>query len=192
MTSFEPVFALANEVDLYTTWIPLILGRFGLKTAVELPKGDGRMRKGAHLYVSLPFPFQDRDIVVSIVGVDMLEKDQVAILINNLVGVVPEAGGVTRVSVSMGGLFVEPCDNGLQGGCIFEVDPKMVTVPEFLVNFAIYTFVPSLWQILNTRLTTLGKPGCKYQERMNTDKDGFYSFIRHRLTVYEKNKKSAK
>eukprot|EP01124_Arcella_intermedia_P035405 TRINITY_DN9005_c0_g1_i3.p1 TRINITY_DN9005_c0_g1~~TRINITY_DN9005_c0_g1_i3.p1 ORF type:complete len:197 (+),score=63.06 TRINITY_DN9005_c0_g1_i3:14-604(+) len=39
-TELEPCFALMNEVDLYTTWVPLVLGKFGLKSAVDLSSSE--------------------------------------------------------------------------------------------------------------------------------------------------------
>ena len=73
-----PVFnllAVLMEVDLYTTWIPTVMG-VGLKDLQMLEDID-RFNKVVHVEVAIPWPIANRDCNLIGYGVDLLDQGRV-------------------------------------------------------------------------------------------------------------------
>lgn len=69
------ILAVLMEVDLYTTWIPTIMG-IGLKD-LELLEDVDRFKKVVHAEVAIPWPLANRDCNLIGYGVDLLDQGRV-------------------------------------------------------------------------------------------------------------------
>lgn len=73
-----PVFnilAVLMEVDLYLTWVPIVMG-MGMKS-IDLLADMDRFRKLVHADVALPWPIANRDANLFGYGVDLLDQGRV-------------------------------------------------------------------------------------------------------------------
>jgi len=179
-----PVAVLANEVDLYTQWIPLVLGYFGLKKSINMSdESDGRMKKKIQLLGQLPFPLTNRDVTIQAALYDTLEKNDFCITTRDISDILPKHPDYVRVKIISGG-FYGNIDNGdLSGGAYFIFDPIMRSIPNFLVNLGINIFAPSLFQYVVTKLQTLENTPeqTEFWERIKKDREGFYAQMKNRL-----------
>lgn len=69
------ILAVLMEVDLYTTWIPTIMG-MGLKD-LELLEDVDRFKKVVHAECAIPWPLANRDVNMIGYGVDLLDQGRV-------------------------------------------------------------------------------------------------------------------
>lgn len=128
------VLTLINESDLLPTLIPINI-------QVTKLKQISKFRQLLHIRLKLPWPFDDRDLVIVSRGVDLLKDGHVIIVGYSVhswddVEIPPVASGCTRLDVHLFGSLITPISKEKTSITAFSsFDLKMNTLPPTLLNF---------------------------------------------------------
>ncbi|KAF4736279.1 hypothetical protein FOZ63_010765, partial [Perkinsus olseni] len=188
------LMALLSEVDFYKDWIPSykFLGIRESKK-VAAPKATQML---LHIVAALPWPFDNRDLVISVDGIDCIgpyeDPRQIVILLKSESGssyepYVPAsempgpAGGSTACDVlGDSGATLTPLGDGktfLQ--VVMHIDPHICFVPDWLIDIAARSFCYLMLTQVRSAVEIVKKP-C-YQERMRDPNNAFYMYTRRRI-----------
>lgn len=198
-----PVFnmlALLYEVDLFHLWLPFFAG-IGLKS-VEMVAEASPTRRIYHGIISLPWPFQNRDVIVAVEGVDAMNATdpirQIIILCDSnpaaffpaeCLSQIPSVSpGCTRMELKDAAVVLTPAEvlpeEAQRGsaGCLYQfvgtADVK-TAFPAWLVN--VITRQLMFLVIVGMRRYISLTFGEQFQPRMCNPKSPFYTMIRRRL-----------
>jgi len=189
---FYPI-ALFAEVGLYSSWIP----RLGY---CNIEKDYSRFRKTVHCEIQIPWPFNDRDGVFHGYGTTLPEMKSVIVVIRSLNTEnkkeyldcklpEPRKSSHVRVTLEYGCMFFRYIDeNTCLFRAIFNADPHMTYIPQWLINFGLKTVV---YMILgNVKDKSEKFEGTELEKRVKENKY-LYDEIRKRLhaTLNDKDKK---
>ncbi|KAF4693457.1 hypothetical protein FOZ60_010875 [Perkinsus olseni] len=188
------LMALLSEVDFYKDWIPSY--KFlGIRESekVAAPRATQML---LHIVAALPWPFDNRDLVISVDGIDCIgpyeDPRQIVILLKSESGSSYEpyvsasempgpAGGSTACDVlGDSGATLTPLGDGktfLQ--VVMHIDPHISFVPDWLIDIAARNFCYLMLTQVRSAVDIVKKP-C-YQERMRDPNNAFYMYTRRRI-----------
>jgi len=180
------ILAVLSEPDLYTMWFPHVFN-LGLKQAVEVEQSN-RLNKIAYFVFSLPWPMTDRDMAVRAVTADLFEDGKVLIALENMYShpKVPKTD-LVHVDCLSGGLLVKPTgEDEVYFSMMYNIDPHLSKVPDWLVNWIMSFFASYVCDYLCKLAVNVGKqPDCPYQKLID-EKNQFYSHVKQRVLTYKK------
>ncbi|EER02592.1 conserved hypothetical protein [Perkinsus marinus ATCC 50983] len=148
---FFDLMALLSEVDFYKDWIPSykFLGIRDSKRIAE-PRATQML---LHIVAALPWPFHNRDLVISVDGIDCIgpyeDPRQIVILLKSESGTsyepyvsasdmpIPARGSTTCDILKNSGATLTPMEDGktfLQ--IVMHIDPHISCVPNWLIDMA--------------------------------------------------------
>ena len=180
---FNPL-SLFAEVDLYSSWMPRV-------DYCHVEKSYTRFRKTVHCEVSFPWPFNDRDGIMHGYGTTLPEQNAVIVVIRTLENkgktyldcVMPEPRNPknVRLTVNCGCLYfryINETTSLVRG--IFNTDPHMSLVPQWLINFAIKKVIYALLGIIKKNSENF--EGTVFDKRVK-ENTYLYDEIRRRLKL---------
>eukprot|EP00746_Dinoflagellata_sp_MGD_P027502 gnl/MRDRNA2_/MRDRNA2_164934_c0_seq1.p1 gnl/MRDRNA2_/MRDRNA2_164934_c0~~gnl/MRDRNA2_/MRDRNA2_164934_c0_seq1.p1 ORF type:complete len:446 (+),score=83.40 gnl/MRDRNA2_/MRDRNA2_164934_c0_seq1:155-1492(+) len=193
------VLALLYEVDLWHLWVPSLAG-LGLGK-VRIVTSASPTRMIYHGEVLLPWPFQNRDFLIAVEGVDCMNPgdpvQQIQVLLDSsaayrypasCVAEIPaETKEFVRIDLMNSGLSLTPSEvltnapDGFEGTfmqIMVSIDVKM-TVPKWLLNLAIRQLSPMILVRIGDAVKLTLKE--VYQSRMCDPANPFYALVRRRL-----------
>lgn len=189
---FYPI-ALFAEVDLYSSWIP----RLGY---CNIEKDYSRFRKTVHCEIDIPWPFNDRYGIFHGYGTTLPEMKSVIVVIRSLdtenkkeyldctlPG--PRKSSHVGVTLKYGCMFFRYID---ESTClfraVFNADPHMTYIPQWLINFGMKTVVYMILGRVKEKSEKFA--GTALEERVKNNKY-LYDEVRKRLhaTLNDKEKK---
>jgi len=178
--------AVFNEINLFKTWMPYMMG-IGLKSSSEIAR-PSRLGVVAHVDIALPWPLNPRDLAIDGFGVDLLgDKGTVMLVLRNADGTVCEipSRSCPRVDLLSGGAMLTPKgDNEIFASFIFSVDPKIETIPAWLMNWGMKNFSGYFFTAMSDVAKRVGvDPACPYHEKMKARPE-FYEFLRDRFETW--------
>jgi len=188
---FNPL-SLFAEVDLYSTWMPRI-------DYCHVEKSYSRFRKIVHTEVNFPWPFNDRAGIMMGYGTPLPEQNAVIVVLRTLDNMTeyldckfPELRNpsTVRLSVTCGCLYFRYIDeNTTLFRGIFNTDPHMSLIPNWLLNFAVKKVIYALLGIIQEK--SLKFAGTEIEKRVK-ENTYLYDEIRRRLkfVVKKEDKKS--
>ncbi|MDR3549769.1 MAG: hypothetical protein P4M11_16095 [Candidatus Pacebacteria bacterium] len=180
---FKPL-SLFAEVDLYAKWIPRL-------SYCGVEKSFSRFRKTVQCVANFPWPFNDREGICHGYGTALPDQNAVIVVLRSI-------SNNSATKEYMGCKFPEPRSKKnvkliVNYGCmyfrfidenttlfrgIFNSDPNMRLVPQFLINFAIKKVVYAMLGIIQDRC---GKfEGTEFEKRVK-ENTYLYDEIRRRL-----------
>eukprot|EP01128_Nolandella_sp_AFSM9_P012724 TRINITY_DN9556_c0_g1_i2.p1 TRINITY_DN9556_c0_g1~~TRINITY_DN9556_c0_g1_i2.p1 ORF type:complete len:200 (+),score=26.22 TRINITY_DN9556_c0_g1_i2:161-760(+) len=180
------MISLLMEIDMYTEWVPNIAGK-GLVLANEVELLS-KISKVGFFHFGLPWPLQDRDMLVLGYGVDLLaEGGKILLVLKNLEehkDVPTPGGGITRVKLHAGGvLFQSITEKTCHVSYIFNVDPQLAYMPSWLLNFLMKTFAGAVWERMSSHAQAIDRaPEGKYAQRMK-ERPELYNMLKKRLVT---------
>lgn len=176
-----------NEINLFKLWIPYMMG-IGLKASQEIAR-PSRLRVVAHVDIALPWPLSPRDLAIEGYGVDLLaDSGKVMILLRNAdesLCDIPKRN-CPRVELISGGALLTPKgDNEIFVSFIFSVDPKIATIPAWLMNWGMKTFSGYFFTAMSDVAKGVGvNQKCPYQEKINSRPE-FYQYLKERFEIWK-------
>lgn len=180
--------AVINEIDLFTNWVPCIMGA-GLKACKEVGR-PSRLRVLGHLDIGFPWPLKGRDLAVDGFGVDLLEeRGQVMIVLRNAPSADLPVRDCPRVDLISGGALITPLGaDQTMVSFIICADPKLDIIPTWLINWGLKTFSGYFYSQMTYVATNIGKEkNCPFKQNMDSRPE-FYGFLQERLDDYYTNK----
>jgi len=204
---YVPLLAVCNEVDLYNEWFPRWrFPRLGLQRSTTL-KQTGRAEQVAQLTLDMPFPVQDREIILWAFVDDNSEGDcKVAIKLltideNDADGVVPPVeSGVTRIEVT-GDFLFRPCpddhpilkhskgeypegERKILITFVCYADPKISFIPQSILNFCTRTAIGTIWKmLLNIAEDVRDGKRPAHAECIVQKREALYDWVEKRSTI---------
>ena len=172
-----PVLALFSECQLLSEWVPILHGARVLGT-------PSKFRRVIQYFFKLPWPVNDRDMIVSAVGIPIPENNSALILLrsinagNYLDISIPEAETV-RMNLSVGCLnvnYISP--NETQISLIARCDPKLALIPQSLVNYGTKHGIFYFMEAIKKKCDEY--TGSEHEEIVNTHPE-YYEEIRRRI-----------
>jgi hypothetical protein len=188
---FYPI-ALFAEVNLYSSWIP----RLGY---CHIEKDYSRFRKTVHCEIQIPWPFNDRDGVFHGYGTALPDMKSVIVVIRSLdtekkkehldcTLPEPRKNSNVRVTLEYGCMFFRYIDeNTCLFRAIFNADPHMTYIPQWLINFGLKTVVYMILEKVKKKSEKF--EGTELEDKVKENKY-LYDEIRRRLhaTLNDKDK----
>ena len=179
--SFQ-VVALLREADLWSEWMPRVLG-FGVTRTTPLDVTD-KTNLALLTHIGFPWPFADRDISIRVDCVDSLDQHPrcVAVLMRDEPDT-PINDGVVRCSIQDSGCLLTPYYKGdpEKTYCQFliRIDVKIDVLPDFIIDgmFKNMSFL-LLYQIRNAVKLVSDE---KWAERYCHPDSPFYGWLRARI-----------
>eukprot|EP01065_Artemidia_motanka_P046564 TRINITY_DN7080_c3_g1_i1.p1 TRINITY_DN7080_c3_g1~~TRINITY_DN7080_c3_g1_i1.p1 ORF type:complete len:449 (+),score=72.99 TRINITY_DN7080_c3_g1_i1:36-1349(+) len=175
-------FALLREMDLYTQWVPSLLG-LGLATAPVLRAVPSRSELLADVRVSMPWPFSNRRQAMSVDAVDcMKQSSQIIALLGDAQDVEDNADDDVRMSMGGSGVVLTPKGGRTFVQILLNIDFKLV-LPGWLQDGAFRNLAFLLLERM--RAAALKVPTSpEYHRRYAHPDSAFYKWIRERIAMY--------
>eukprot|EP01114_Cavostelium_apophysatum_P016047 TRINITY_DN4501_c0_g1_i1.p1 TRINITY_DN4501_c0_g1~~TRINITY_DN4501_c0_g1_i1.p1 ORF type:complete len:333 (-),score=43.80 TRINITY_DN4501_c0_g1_i1:115-1113(-) len=176
------VLALAYEDDLYKNFIPMV------KESRRLHFVSG-YRKVVYMRTELPWPVWSRDVCLYGYGVDMLERDAVAISIrsvkeNEFANIPPVPHKHIRADCNMAGLLAQPIShNRTKVIMLANADPKLAYLPYSLLNMVTKQLAHLMFSLYRKQSAKM--EGTIYEQRIKENSQ-IYGEIKERLDQYFK------
>jgi hypothetical protein len=136
----------------------------------------------------VPYPLTDRDFLVSVRGVDLLDEHGSLLVLFDSCVRPPDAlppGAATRVRMGWerASLRLTPLPCGAtRGTLVAHVDPRMpgdIEPPAWAVSWALKVLCPFIFNAACRLVGGIGAPGCRYAERMAANEE-LYGMVRAR------------
>ena len=181
---FNPICLFA-EVDLYSNWIPRL-------SYCHIEKNYSRFRMTVQCELAIPWPFHDRDGVLHGYGATLPDQNAVIVVIRSL-----DTDNKTiyldcplpkkrkekhvRLTLNHGGMYFKYIDENtsLFRG-IFNVNPHMSLIPQWLINYATRKVIFMLLNIIQN--TCKNFKGTVFEARVK-ENSYLYDEIRKRLNM---------
>jgi hypothetical protein len=193
------LIALLMEVDLYSSWMPSLLG-IGLRQSKAIPltrtsHSSSRMnytealRRAGHFEIALPWPLPNLDLCIFGFGLDALADHNALLLVlrdvasEDVESIPSIPSSSRRLQLHVGGAVIEPIDAHLtRVSFSFVVDPHIDSIPQWLITLVLKTFAGMVWEGLasNARLISSQSQG-EHARRMKEDSPETYAFVRSRV-----------
>jgi START domain len=172
-----PVLALFSECELLHEWIPIL-------DNAKVLGSPSKFRRVIQYFLKLPWPINDRDILLSAVGIPIPENKSVLIVLKSIdkssyLGIpIPEPESI-RTEMKIGCLNLHYInDNETQVSLISKCDPKLALIPTPIINYAtkhgVFFFMESI------RRKCDEYTGSEHEHLVNS-KPEYYEEIRKRI-----------
>jgi hypothetical protein len=178
-----PVLSLFSECQLLHEWVPILENATVLAT-------PSKFRRIIQYFLKLPWPIENRDAVVSAVGIPIPDNNSVLILLKSIenpsyLGTeIPQTQSV-RMNISEACLHVHAAsETETQISLVARCDVKLALIPIALVNYAVKHGVFFFMRSVREKCDEY--QGSQFEELVNS-KPEYYEEIRRRinqLTLY--------
>jgi hypothetical protein len=173
------VVAVINEVDLYSSWMP------GLSHSMQL-NSLSMFEKIIYLDYAIPWPLANREFVMEAFGVHLAEKNQLLIAVQSCHDqskfvLPPRTPRKKKIlgEMNMSGYLIEPISaSSTKVTMVMDLDPKLDTVPDWLMNFAtgkIFRFF-----LKNMEKNAKFSPTSNYAQRIKKNAE-LYEFLNQQI-----------
>eukprot|EP01063_Lacrimia_lanifica_P020667 TRINITY_DN27972_c0_g1_i1.p1 TRINITY_DN27972_c0_g1~~TRINITY_DN27972_c0_g1_i1.p1 ORF type:complete len:449 (+),score=154.68 TRINITY_DN27972_c0_g1_i1:154-1500(+) len=177
------LIALLREVDLWTSWIPSVLG-FGLQSGFALA-APFRTNIQAGAEVRLPWPLSNRDCAFDIECVDCLacpSKD-VVLLFKDCADPPAAKPGTVRLNIEDSGCIVTPYYDAdpYKTHCAFllRLDVKMEVIPDWIMNAVFNNLNVLIIKQIRAAVEVVKERA--WSERYCHPRSPFYGWLRGRI-----------
>ena len=174
-----PVLALFSECQLLHEWVPILQDAKVLGT-------PSKFRRVIQYFMKLPWPVDNRDMVVSAVGIPIPQNKCVLIVLKSIerpsymdIEVPPPEH--VRVELNVACLNVTYVSaNETQISMIAGCDPKLALVPDVVINYAtkhgVFYFMEAIKKMCDQYT------GSQHEQLVNAN-PGYYQEIRDRINL---------
>ena len=174
-----PVLALFSECQLLHEWVPILENARVLGT-------PSKFRRVIQYFMKLPWPVENRDMMVSAIGIPIPQNKSVLIVLKSIetpsyleVEVPPPSN--VRIDLKLGCLNVTYVSaNETQISMITRCDPKLALVPAAIINYAtkhgVFYFMEAIKKMCDEY------SGSQHEELVNAN-PGYYQEIRDRINL---------
>jgi len=175
---FTPL-AILGEIDLFTTWVPLV-------KHARIFHDVSTLRKFIHLKVPLLWPISGRDIVIQGTGTVLRDKKACIICMSSLKGDVsmgipiPQKDkGDVRMTIHTGTVYMEYInENRTLFRWLFNMDPCLSAIPMTLINWGVKKGAGKLLERIQDRSKNF--KGSPFEQRVK-EKPELYDLVKKKL-----------
>ncbi|OMJ65753.1 hypothetical protein SteCoe_37673 [Stentor coeruleus] len=178
--SIFPILALFSECQLLNEWVPIL-------EDAKVIGSPSKFRRLIQYFLKMPWPIENRDAVVSAVGIPIQENRSILIVLksidenNYLSFPIPETNS-TRIDINPACLNIHQIEsNEVQISLVARVDVKLALIPVAIVNYAakhgVFYFMNAVKEMCDEY------SGSKYEELVRS-KPEYYQEIRRRLSTF--------
>lgn len=172
-----PILSLFSECQLLHNWVPILRHAHVLGT-------PSKFRRVIHYLLKLPWPVENRDMLVSAVGIPIPQNKSVLIILKSIDSqsyfdiAIPQPDCV-RMDLTLCCLNVNYIsENETQISFIAQCDPKLAMIPNALINYAtkhgVFYFMEAVRDMCDKYT------GSEHEELVNA-KPEYYQEIRDRI-----------
>jgi len=150
-----------------------------------------KFRKIMHMEIGLPWPFVNRDVLVTGFGYDILDEGQILILVHSIdeypdVDLPPKGKSISRMEINIAGALLTPISEEMTH---FEVigtfDPQVKVIPEPIANFIMKEIVGVAFRLFSKCAKSVRKDNSPHSYRIES-KPEVYEHLKKRLELFTK------